>query len=272
VARRQQPPNRYELITCGWSGHALVGRDAGVVTEEDGLLVRDIDGVRWCRCLRCDSWIPEAIPEKTTTDGVPGRDEIELPLRGPALRDRYILRLIALDRVLHVTVLTLLAIAFLTFASHDKALHTDYGDLMNALNGGGVAASRVRGLLGYLHKAFEYSPTHLVVLALIFLAFAALEGVEAVGLWWAKRWAEYLTLIATSLLVPYEIYELTLRVSILKVVAFVVNLLVVLYLLYAKRLFGVRGGHAVVIEQRNRLSGWQAIEEAQPVGPIVPTR
>jgi uncharacterized membrane protein (DUF2068 family) len=271
VARRKRPSNRYELITCGWSGHVLVGMDAGVVTEGDALIVREIDGVRWCRCLRCDAWIPAAIPDVSSAERVPTREEIELPLRGPALRDRYVLRLIALDRVLHVTILTLLAVAFLTFAGHDKALHNDYGDLMNALNGGGVAASRVRGLLGYLHKAFEYSPTHLVVLALVFLAFAALEGVEAVGLWWNKRWAEYLTLIATSLLVPYEIYELTLKVSLLKVAAFVVNILVVAYLLYAKRLFGVRGGHAVVIERRDRLSGWQAIEDAQPTRPAVPS-
>ena len=62
-----------------------------------------------------------------------------------------------------------------------------------------------------------------------------------------KRWAEYLTFIATSLLIPYEIYELYLRVSVLKVVAFVLNVLVVAYLLYAKRLFGVRGGHAAEV-------------------------
>ena len=68
------------------------------------------------------------------------------------------------------------------------------------------------------------------------------------GLWLNKRWAEYLTFIATSLLIPYEIYELYLRVSVLKVVAFVLNVLVVAYLLYAKRLFGVRGGHAAEVE------------------------
>ena len=118
------------------------------------------------------------------------------------------LRLIALDRVLHVVILTFLAVAFVTFATHNRALHTDYQNIMNALNGGGAAALRVRGVLGYLRKAFDYTPTHLFVLAAIFLAYACLEAVEAVGLWFNRRWAEYLTFVATTLLIPYEIYEL----------------------------------------------------------------
>jgi uncharacterized membrane protein (DUF2068 family) len=262
VARRKGPTNRYELFTCAWQGHALVGVDAALVTPDDALIVREADGVRWCRCLRCDAWMPAPVPE------VPAAERV--PLRGPALRDRYVLRLIACDRAIHVVLLTLLAIAFLTFASRDKALHDDYQNLMNALNGGGATATRVRGLLGYLGKAFHYSPTHLVVLAVIFFAFAALEAVEAVGLWWNRRWAEYLTFVVTSLLIPYEIYELTLKVSVLKVVAFVLNVLVVAYLLYAKRLFGVRGGHAAEAERKRELSGWKALEDAQPTGIGVP--
>jgi hypothetical protein len=43
-----------------------------------------------------------------------------------------------------------------------------------------------------------------------------LEIVEGVGLWLRKRWAEWLTVIATSLLVPFEIYELIHRPSPLK--------------------------------------------------------
>jgi len=271
VARRKGPSNRYELFTCAWEGHALVGADAAVITAGDSLIVREADGVRWCRCLRCDAWMPALVPDEPSIERVPDRDEIDLPLRGPVLRDRYVLRLIACDRALHVIILTLLAIAFLTFAWRDKALHDDYQNLMNALNGGGATASRVRGLLGYLGKAFHYSPTHLVVLAVIFFAFAGVEALEAVGLWWNKRWAEYLTVVVTSLLIPYEIYELTLKVSVLKVVAFVLNVLVVAYLLYAKRLFGVRGGHAAEAERKRELSGWKALEDAQPAGVGVPT-
>ena len=41
------------------------------------------------------------------------------------------------------------------------------------------------------------------------LAYAAVEGIEAFGLWYQRRWAEYLTFIVTASLLPLEIYELT---------------------------------------------------------------
>jgi uncharacterized membrane protein (DUF2068 family) len=69
-----------------------------------------------------------------------------------------------------------------------------------------------------------------------------IEGVEAVGLWRERRWAEYLTAIATAGFLPFEIDELAKRVTILRVGALVVNLAILIWLVYRKRLFGVRGG------------------------------
>jgi hypothetical protein len=203
---------------------------------------------------------------------VPDRHAITVPPRGPILRDRYVLRLIALDRAFHVLVLGSLGIAFILFARHDAALHTYYTNLMTALDGGGPGPGRIRGVLGYLRKAFDYTPSHLYTLATIVLVYAVLEGVEMVGLWRNRRWAEYLTFVATTLLIPYEIYELSLRLSIWKGAAFVVNVLVVAYLLWAKRLFGVRGGYAAEEERRRHLGGWEAVERATPdVEPLVVT-
>ena len=66
----------------------------------------------------------------------------------------------------------------------------------------------------------------------------------------AKRWAEYLTFLATTILLPLEIYEIIHRQSALKIIGFLINVAVVVYLLYAKRLFGLRGGGAVDEEER----------------------
>ena len=33
------------------------------------------------------------------------------------------------------------------------------------------------------------------------------QGIEAVGLWYTKRWAEYLTFIATTILLPLETHR-----------------------------------------------------------------
>jgi uncharacterized membrane protein (DUF2068 family) len=79
-----------------------------------------------------------------------------------------------------------------------------------------------------------------------------------------QRWAEYLTLIVTASFLPLEIYELSVHVSVLKIVAFVVNIAVVVYLLYAKRLFGIRGGTAAEHAARLHDSGWDALDQATP--------
>jgi uncharacterized membrane protein (DUF2068 family) len=67
------------------------------------------------------------------------------------------------------------------------------------------------------------------------MAYGLLEMVEGVGLWLRKRWAEWLTVIATSLLVPFEIYELIHRPSLLKATGLTVNILIVIYLVRVVR-------------------------------------
>jgi len=60
--------------------------------------------------------------------------------------------------------------------------------------------------------------------------FALLFTIEGVGLWLERRWAELLTVIATSSLIPLEIYELTQRVSLGRVSALIMNVALALYL------------------------------------------
>jgi uncharacterized membrane protein (DUF2068 family) len=62
------------------------------------------------------------------------------------------------------------------------------------------------------------------------LGYAGLEITEGVGLFYRKRWAEWLTVVATSLLIPLEVYELVRHPSALKAVGITVNVAIVLYL------------------------------------------
>jgi hypothetical protein len=48
----------------------------------------------------------------------------------------------------------------------------------------------------------------------------------------------------------------------------IVNLAIVIYLLFAKRLFGVRGGHRAELARRAELSGWAAIDRATPSSSV----
>ncbi len=61
-----------------------------------------------------------------------------------------------------------------------------------------------------------------------------------------------------------EIYELATHPTPFKVLAFVINVAVVAYLLWAKRLFGVNGGVAAEHAIREADSGWPAIDAGTP--------
>src|SRR4051794_1320882 len=263
--RRFRPRLHYELIVCGVRGHELLGTDAEEVRPEDDLVVFEAEGIRWHRCLRCDSWLALPPPDAPVRRHLPPREEVELPPRGRPLRDKIVLRLIAIDRALHFVVLTLLGILILAFASNRAELKDTFfrvvTDLQGGVGGGPVQTSKV-GVVGELDKLFSLKSGTLHLLAAGVLAYGALEGVEAVGLWFQKRWAEYLTFVATSAFLPLEVYELVHRLSPFKIVALIVNLAVVAYLLYAKRLFGIRGGADAEEAEREKDVGWQAIERA----------
>ena len=264
---RFRPRFHWELLVCGLQGHELVGADAARLRPEDELVARERDGVRWYRCLRCDSWLPLPPPARRTRETPPAREEIELPLRGKALRDRIVLRVIAIDRAIHFVVLGILAVAVFLFAGHEVRLRRVFYRIVDAVQGttGGPTHAAHAGFLGTLEHVFTLKSSTLYAVAAAAAAYAVLEGVEAVGLWYQRRWAEYLTFVATCLFLPYEVWELTRTVSPFKVVAIVINLAVAVYLLYAKRLFGLRGGGAADEAERARDVGWEALERTAPI-------
>ncbi len=256
-----RPANSYELLTCGWTGHVLVGTDAAQVTDADTAVVREFDGLRWYHCLRCYDWVTLAPPVAPARDRVPPREAIALPLRGRLLRDRYVLRLIALDRAVHVTVLSGLAVVIFFLAGNHAALQRDYTQIIQAFGG----PSEAHPILGRFKHFFTITPTHLYEAGVVVVAYAALEATEMVGLWLAKRWAEYLTFLATTILIPLEIYELTSSVSVLKLLTFVINVAIAAYLLWSKRLFGLHGGHRAEAERLRAAVSWEALENSLPV-------
>jgi uncharacterized membrane protein (DUF2068 family) len=271
VKRRFVPKFHYELIVCGLRGHELVGTDAAEVRALDGAFVRESGGLRWYRCLRCDSWLPLHPPERPRRRYTPPETDIELPLRGKALRDKIVLRLIAVDRALHFLVIGALAALIFLFAAHRAQLQKVV-DRIDAAFYGAPAAGHTHHSHGLLHDLERLVTLDVSTLRLIGLAaagYAVLEGAEAFGLWFQYRWAEYLTLVATALFLPFELYELSRSVTVLKVLALAANVAIVVYLLFAKRLFGIRGGAAADEAARMRDSGWVAFHRFTP-GPFSP--
>ncbi len=60
--------------------------------------------------------------------------------------------------------------------------------------------------------------------------YSALMLTEGIGLSLAKRWAEYFSIIATSLLLPLEIYEIVKKVDLARVALLLINIAIVVYL------------------------------------------
>ena len=81
----------------------------------------------------------------------------------------------------------------------------------------------------------ELSPHKILLAGTLACVYALLYAIEGIGLWMQKRWAEYLTAVATASLIPFEIWELTRGPSALKVAALAINIVIVIYLLHVIR-------------------------------------
>ena len=85
-----------------------------------------------------------------------------------------------------------------------KDTGVELGKLLHALRISGDQAF-VKNLL---LKANVIEDPQKKVFSALAAAYALLHGIEGVGLILRKKWAEYFTVIASSLAIPYEIYEL----------------------------------------------------------------
>lgn len=243
--RIQHPHWHPETFVCSRRGHMLPAADVAELRPEDAGVGVDLpDGRRFARCLRCDSWREVPRPPDPARPTLPPLAEIRLPRRGDALREALVLRVIALDRILHVILFGLLFTFALSFELNLGPLRDQARRILDALQTttANSAASSQGFLASELSKLVHVHRGTLVVLAITSLVYMVLELVEAIGLWRGKRWAEYLTAIATAGLLPFEIIGLSHHVTVIRVGALVINLLILFYLLYRKRLFGIAGG------------------------------
>jgi uncharacterized membrane protein (DUF2068 family) len=77
--------------------------------------------------------------------------------------------------------------------------------------------------------------THLRAIELGTFFYALLHMIEGTGLIFGKDWAGYLVIVATSSLVPFEIYEIARKVNSLRMGVLVVNIAIVIYLIVTLR-------------------------------------
>ena len=84
-------------------------------------------------------------------------------------------------------------------------------------------------------SAANSSDAKLWVFAFAAAIYSGIRFAEAWGLWFSRRWAEWVTAIGAAIYVPIEVYELTISITVIKVTLLVLNVLIVVYLCQALR-------------------------------------
>jgi uncharacterized membrane protein (DUF2068 family) len=86
-----------------------------------------------------------------------------------------------------------------------------------------------------INNVASLNPHTIFIIGACAIGYGGLESVEGIGLLLRKLWAEYLTLIATAIFLPLEIWELFRNATLLKAGGFVVNIAVLAYLFWSLR-------------------------------------
>lgn len=211
------------------------------------LQVDTVEGVAW-RCLRCGSFVPGP------PHGSGPAADAPLVLRGKALRDAFILRLLAAERLIRGVLLVALAYGIYRFNGAQNSLEQVFQSDLPLLK---PFADRLgidlqsAGPVRLIQRLLTTDHTTLKWITIGVLAYGVLELVEGIGLWLMQRWGEYVAVIGTGAFIPLEIYELADRVTYLKLGAFVLNVFAVVYIVWTKHLFGFRGGKAAFEAERH---------------------
>jgi uncharacterized membrane protein (DUF2068 family) len=239
----------WSLLGCALSGHVLYAPTEPALRTR--LTAATPAGQVW-RCLRCADFVPAAVaPPSGPAEDAP------LVKRGAEMRDAVLLRFFAVERWVRALLLAAAAYVVHRFAGRQD-------DLRQAFDNAAPVVKQVFGKAGFdlqnsktlelLQKAVDTRPQTLGWIVAALSVYAAVEFVEGLGLWLLRRWGEYFAFVATGIFLPLEVYELAHKVSPLKLVTFLLNLALVLYLVWAKRLFGARGGKRAYEAERHAAS------------------
>ena len=238
----------WSLRACARKGHETYAPDDNDLRER--LHVSTQAGEAW-RCLRCATFV---VGDPV---GAGPAEDAPTVLRGRAVRDALVLRLLAVERFLRGLILLGVAYGVVRFEHSQTSLQATFERALPAARplAGVFNVDLTRStLIDKLRHTLDKNPHTLALIALALFAYAALELLEGVGLFLLKRWGEYVAVVGTGIFLPLEVYELTEKFTVVRLVTFLINLAAVVYLLLTKRLFGLRGGHAAFEAERRSAS------------------
>lgn len=121
-----------------------------------------------------------------------------------------------------------------------RLLHKDIGDVLYQLAGAMRFNPESRLVNFVLDKASLLDDPMLRRIGAVAFSYAGLSLAEGIGLYLEKAWGEFLTLFITASFLPWEIFEVTRRLTGIRVALLITNTLVFVYLI---RLVSTRRKH-----------------------------
>jgi uncharacterized membrane protein (DUF2068 family) len=224
----------WSLYRCGRVGHITYAPEEPHLLEH----VRgQTSAAELWQCLRCGTYVTGGPHGSGPADAAPA------VRRGKQIRSDLFLKLFAIERGIRFVIFGAIAYGIWRFSNSNsiaQAINKDLPIVRTFARQLGFTLNHA--LLDRIQSLLHVSSSNLRLLAFAITALAVISAVEAFALWQAKRWGEYFAMIVTSLGLPFEIYELSKAVTVTKLVLFALNLLLVGYLVYTRRLLGARGG------------------------------
>lgn len=104
-------------------------------------------------------------------------------------------------------------------------------DAVQALSDGFELAGKHRIIEWVLDKLLNFSPKKLGFVGIAAAFYALMSGIEAIGLWQKKVWAHWLVIGLVGISIFPEIYELMHGLSPIKAIIFILNVVMLWYLL-----------------------------------------
>jgi uncharacterized membrane protein (DUF2068 family) len=245
----------WNLRSCGRRGHATYAPDE---TELRAHLHADTPlGEAW-RCLRCGDYVLGAPAGHGPAGNAP---EV---LRGRALRDLVILRLLAVERLIRGLLILLGAWGVWYYRDSRDGIQRALDNELPLLKQAHIDIGDT-SIVHAIRTVLTAKTATLTWVAIGLAVYGLLQLTEAVGLWLLKRWGEYFAAVATAIFIPLEVYEVSEKITWLRIGALIINVAAVVYLLLTKRLFGLRGGARAYEAERHEANLLEVREAGENV-------
>lgn len=129
-----------------------------------------------------------------------------------------------------------------------KLVHAEIATLFSLLIEALHLDADSRLLHALVLKVDALQPHSVLMMGAVSLSYAGLLLIEGVGLWREVSWAAYLTVTSTSLLLPFEVYEVLQKVTALRISVLLLNLGIVFYLFTQLKRHTLRSRTAVRVK------------------------